>query len=484
MNALIVVVDALRTDRVGAYGGRPVTPTMDQLATEGAVFERAYTTINATDPALTSLQTGRVPRTHGVLNHGSHVTEKEKRQVESVQTVPKVLSDSGLDTGAFGRPLGRWHRNGFDRYPELASAHWQRKTAEKSISRFLYGIHPVVGDTISSVYNSVTGRTGSDDETGIVDEFEQFLDTANQFYSFVHLMDTHTPYDVADELVETYLERFEYENRPLSAIAEEFPTGSITANSLKPGGVVNQDNDRWEDHDIGVGTALAKAQYDAAATEADRTISRLLDALQDRNLLEETLIVVLADHGESLGEHGIYFEHHGLYEPTVRIPLIIRPPFETIDRTTELVSITDIAPTVIDLLEQPSFETDGKSLLPLLEGTDGWQSRDAVLLEEANTQRFRGLCTENWKYIEAVQDGVCRYCNRTHGDSKQLYDLTNDPLETTNLADTHVDERTEQKQRLTDFLTQYQPANTASTDEVQYDDEAEVLDRLESLGYR
>ncbi|AHG00780.1 hypothetical protein HALLA_07200 [Halostagnicola larsenii XH-48] len=494
MNVLVVVVDALRTDRVGAYDGRRVTPTIDELAAEGTVFERAYSTTNATDPALTSLQTGRLPRTHGVRNHGSHVTDEEKRAIEGVPALPMVLEERGYDTAAFGRPLGRWHRRGFDRYPELSSAHWRLKSLEKSASSLLYGIHPAIGDTLSRTYNALTDRTGSDDEDGVVAEFTDFLDESNQFYSLVHLMDTHTPYDVDDALVERYLEEHDDENRPLSAVAEEFPTGSITANSLTPGGVVNQDNERWEDHEMGVGTALARAQYDAAATEADRTIEGLLEALETRELLEETLVVVLADHGESLGEHGIYFEHHGLYEPTTRIPLVVRPPeSDGVERSAELVSITDIAPTILDALEladERALDADGQSLRPLLEGEgDDWESRESLLLEEANTQRFRAVRTDRWKYLRAVEDDpTCRYCERSHGESEQLYDLESDPEETENLVAERPETLAALRDELDDLLSRHEPrsgpSNDADDDAVEYDDEEEVLDRLESLGYR
>ncbi|KDE57457.1 sulfatase [Halostagnicola sp. A56] len=377
----------------------------------------------------------------------------------------------------------------------MSSAHWRLKSLEKSASSLLYGIHPAIGDTLSRTYNALTDRTGSDDEDSVVAEFTDFLDESERFYSLVHLMDTHTPYDVDDELVERYLDTDEYENRPLSALAEEFPTGSITANSLTPGGVVNQDNERWADHEAGVGTALARAQYDAAATEADRTIEGLLEALEDRDLLEETLVVVLADHGESLGEHEIYFEHHGLYEPTTRIPLVVRPPESDagVERSSELVSITDIAPTILDALDIPdeqAFDADGQSLRPLLEGeSDDWERRESLLLEEANTQRFRGVRTDRWKYLRAVEDDpTCRYCERPHGASEQLYDLEADPEETENLAEKRSDTLATLRDELDDLLARYDPQTGPSDDtdgdSVEYDDEEEVLDRLESLGYR
>ncbi|SFC54216.1 Arylsulfatase A [Halobiforma haloterrestris] len=496
MNILVVVVDALRVDRVGSYGGRSVTPTIDELAADGTIFENAYSTTNATDPALTSLQTGQYPRTHGVLNHGSHVSEMEKKRVEDTSTLPSVLNKRGFATGAFGRPLGRWHRRGFDRYPELTSAHWRLKSLEKAVSDILYSVHPSIGDVISGVYNSLTDRTGSDDENEIVEAFDSFLEDADRFYSLVHLMDTHTPYDVDENLVERYLERFEYENTPLTEIAERFPTGSITYNSLQPGGVVNQNNDQWRGHEVGIGTALARAQYDAAATEADRKIDSLLSVLRDRGMLEETLVLIVADHGESLGEHDIYFEHHGLYEATVRVPLIVRPPFDAVDRVSELVNITDIAPTVLDVLDDSKgspteFDADGRSLLPLLEGSDSddtWDSREAILLEEANTQRFRGIRTQNWKYLRAVGDPACRYCERPHGAAEQLYDLTTDPNETENLVEDRSEQAAKLRAQLEELLSRYTHSendpNASDNRSVEYDDEEEVLDRLESLGYR
>ncbi|WP_081655650.1 sulfatase family protein [Halopiger goleimassiliensis] len=486
MNVVVIVVDALRTDRVACYGGRPVTPTIEEIASEGTVFERAYTTINATDPALTSLTTGQLPQTHGVRNHGSHVTAEEKRRVESVESLPQVLDREGYATGAFGRPLGRWHQRGFSRYPELSDMHWYRQAAENVISSALYGVHPAIGETISSIYNKLTGGKDNEDEDEIVAEFESFVEGNDEFFALVHLMDTHTPYDVDPELVEAYLEEYEYDNQPLSELRDEFPSGSITHNSLQPGGVCNQDNERWADHEVGIGTALLRAQYDAAATEADRTIDELLEVLSASNQLDETLVVVLADHGESLGEHGIYFEHHGLYEPTVRIPLIVRPPFESVDRSTELVSITDVAPTIAEYLDLPDLDADGTSVRPLLEGTDGWPGRDTLFFEEANTQRFRSVLVDEWKLIRAVDDPTCRYCETAHGEPIQLYDLESDPDERTNVADDHPDVVRDLEATLDNLIETAEETQdgTDEPEEIEYDDESEVLERLEELGYR
>jgi len=115
-NVVVVVIDAMRADRVGAIGSeRNLTPNIDSLADEGVVFERAFSCINATDPSITSLHTGRYPRTT-VLHHADLVTDTEKQRIENAPYVPERLSNAGIRTVATGRPMVLWHRRGFDSY--------------------------------------------------------------------------------------------------------------------------------------------------------------------------------------------------------------------------------------------------------------------------------------------------------------------------------------------------------------------------------
>jgi arylsulfatase A-like enzyme len=250
-NILILVVDALRADRVGALGGRNLTPHIDEFATDSMVFSQAYSTSNATDPAVTSIQTGRYPLSHGIVNHGWKVTDNEKQSVQHVTQLPEALSERGYKTAKFGRPLGRWHRSGFDRYPETGEWRTSNETdtmteKEMQVSSLLEKIDPRVRDAASWLYERTGKRLrnrGSSDtdktEIGradVVAQLDDFVDSTDPFFSLVHLMDTHVPYQVETAYTQDCLGRFDYENIPLETVADRFPEDTFSRNRLRPGG--------------------------------------------------------------------------------------------------------------------------------------------------------------------------------------------------------------------------------------------------------
>jgi arylsulfatase A-like enzyme len=250
-NILVIVVDALRADRVGALGGRDLTENIDDLAADSMVFSQAFSTSNATDSAVTSIQTGRYPLSHGIVNHGWKVTDKEKQIVQNTKQLSQALSDHGYRTAKFGRPLGRWHRQGFDEYPETGE--WRKSNEidalteqEMKLGSMLESMDPRVRSAASWVYQRTVKRLrdylsseGSKSEIGrsnVAEKFESFVDSDDPFFSFIHLMDTHAPYQVDTEHTQRCLNRFDYENRPLEEVAMEFPEGSYTRERLLPGG--------------------------------------------------------------------------------------------------------------------------------------------------------------------------------------------------------------------------------------------------------
>jgi hypothetical protein len=142
-NALLIVVDALRADRVGSACEKDLTPHIDQFADDATIFTNAFTTTNATDPAVTSIHTGRYPLSNGLVNHGSRVSDQEKQRIEQVAHLPAVLSNDGYRTRKFGRPLGRWHRQGFDSYPSSMEGTYAKDytpTKVEKVSRTLSSV--------------------------------------------------------------------------------------------------------------------------------------------------------------------------------------------------------------------------------------------------------------------------------------------------------------------------------------------------------
>ena len=502
-NVLICVVDALRADRVGGERGRTLTPNIGEFAEDATVFSDAYSTTNATDPAITSLLTGRYPLGHGVVNHGWKVTNEEKQRVESVPYLPEILQQSGYRTAKFGRPLGRWHKRGFDRYPEVGEWRESKETdsvtdAEMRLGSWLEGIDPRLRRAASSVYQHTVGRlrewneeSESTDTIGRADvtgELRSFLGSDDPFFAFVHLMDTHVPYQVDREYIRRCLSEFDYENVPLADVAADFPEGSFSHDRLRPGGNIYEAAEPWADSEYEIGTAVVSAQYDASVMKADERVGGILSMLEDNGYLEETLVVLLADHGESLTEHDIYYDHHGLYDQSVRIPFVIRPPGGAATGICdEFVQITDLLPTVAEYVdvEQPQA-VDGQSLRPTIESGDP-PDRTAIIAEEAHTQRRRMIRTPEEKLIYHLEgDRTCRYCELVHEPDRELYDLADDPAEAENDAEARpgrADELHEEAERRAAELVEDSPATTAD-DAVDYDDEEEIMDRLEALGYR
>ncbi|QSW84112.1 sulfatase family protein [Natrinema longum] len=486
-NVIVVVLDALRADRVKSDDGRDLTPYLDELASDSVFFSQAYSTTTATDPAVTSLQTGRHPLSHGVRNHGTHVTSEEKAAVEAVEAAPEVFKRNGFATSKIGRPLGRWHKRGFDEYPNVSSTHWHRRAFEKRMSKLLYNVHPSIGDTISGVYNKIfeSGETDYAEPEEAADEIVETLEDDDRAYSFVHWMDTHTPYSAPKGYVEECLDRYEYgDSRSLEAVASEYPEESITANSLRSGGVVYEGSEPWIETESDPETGLIDARYDAAVRYSDAKLGALVSELRSRGLYDSTMIVALSDHGESLGEHGIYYEHHGLYECTVRIPLLLHVPGQQPTEINQLVSIMDVLPTMYDYAGiDDAPPTDGQSLRPVIEDGES-VDRTEILAGEANAQRRRAILTDNWKYIRALDDGTCRYCDRQHAAREELYNLEEDPEENRNVIEENRDIATDLSARMEDRVEELTQNRSESDGEITYDDEEEMMDRLEALGYR
>jgi len=479
-NVVLVVIDALRRDRVGVYAdeGRSLTPNVDRLAADGTLFENAFTCTNTTDPSITSIHTGRDPESV-VRHHGPFVTDAEKRRAEAVETVPERLHEAGFMTAVTGRTLGRWHGRGFEHYPEPSLGRYRRR----AIGERLGAISPRLRALAGEVYERVSAAVDS----GTADEIEQFLGALDDrpFYGMVHTMDTHVPYSYDEGVVDELLSRNDYPDRDLEAFFDAHSDNPYVDETMR---------EYAEPADYEVGLARWYAKYDAAAARADRKLGKLIDGLAERGRLDETAVIVTSDHGESLDEHGIYFDHHGLYEPQIRVPLAVRGPGIPDRRRDEMVQLYDLAPTTLDLLGvRNGLDADGRSLVPLLGGAGEWDDREQVVFQEANAQRRLGVRTGRYKYITAAPDEVlerergdafrCGYCDTVHGDERELFDIEADPGETENL----VGERPALADRLDGAIeAYYEGLETveAGDGRVEYEDEEEVMERLEDLGYR
>jgi arylsulfatase A-like enzyme/Flp pilus assembly protein TadD len=354
-NVLLVTIDTLRQDRVGAYGNSSgLTPTLDRLAAAGVRFSRAFTPAPLTLPAHASILTGLSPVHHGIHNNTRF------RLDAAVPTLATLLKAAGYRTGAFVGAFvldGRFGLNrGFDVYDDHL-AHGDRASFHFAERR--------AGDVVKLVADWILNPQSSNPQSPIN---QPSASSQQQWFAWVHLFDPHAPYDPP----------------------AEYRSG--------------------------------RTAYDGEVAYADAMLGQLLARLEGSQMLARTLVVVTADHGESLGEHGE--STHGLfaYDATLAVPLVVAGP--TIDKGTfdMAVSHVDLAPTILDLVGvAPPPQADGVSLArPLPAGRALYfEALDASLTR--GWAPLRGLVQDAWKYIDLPDP--------------ELYDLGRDPREQTNLVD-------------------------------------------------
>ncbi len=400
VNVILVSLDTLRPDRLGCYGHfRPTSPNIDRVASQGALFTRCFSPHIPTYPGHTTLFTGRDVYAHGVTGQ-SGAFEPPR----DIPLIAEILQARGYYTGAADN-LGKWFTRGIE---HVESYSWD--TSAKRDWR--------KGEAVAEASIRIIERAASQ---------------TKPFFLFLHFWDPHTPY-----LPPAPFDRMYYQGD------EKDPANDSMADlwAFEPF--------KWYFHEWMPGVTdieFPKAQYDAEIAYMDCCLARVLTRLEELDLVRDTLVVLTADHGEELDEHGCWFDHHGLYDTNVRIPLIIRLPGTIPDgvRIGGLVRSLDVLPTILDLAGIEPPECDGASMVPLIETAGCGNDRgtcDEIHLTENTWMKKRGIRTATWKLIRALEPDP-------HGfPSLELYRLTDDPEEQRNLAEEHPDVAAELEARM------------------------------------
>ncbi|MFN0197538.1 MAG: sulfatase-like hydrolase/transferase [Planctomycetaceae bacterium] len=397
VNILLITLDTTRADRIGCYGYRAAqTPTIDRLASQGTLFERALAPIPLTLPSHASMLTGLYPPEHGLITNG-HSTLPT-----TIPTLADSLSEKGYSTAAFvaafvlGEKFGL--SKGFDVYDDDLST---AAPNPDELHRFRDGKF-VTDNAIKWLAQHAEHRADA------------------PFFCWVHLYDPHDPY---------------IEHR-------------------------DQYGDRF-----------AGRAYDAEIAYVDDQIKRLIDLLASTQLDQNTVIVIVGDHGEGLGDHGERLHGHMLYESTVRVPLIVYRPgvVSAGNKVSTTVSLIDLYPTLLELTGgTPPKPVSGQTLVPLLEGKSAAERSCYVQTDEPYFESLwsplRSITNDRWKYVRTTKP--------------ELYDLTADPGERNNLIAERPEMVHELEEQLADIEKQMTPAFGTSVA-----DSEEDRKMLESLGY-
>lgn len=321
-NVLILVIDALRADRMGFAGyPKPTTPRLDELATESVWFRNAYAQASWTKPSIAALMTSRYPSELGLLDLEFEENPGVTRVLDAKWPYfPERLRRAGWRTGAGVNQVhlgeGDGFARGFDDYRHFRNLHG-----------FL-----------------------------VNDAFESFLDGTRPLLAYVHHLDPHWPY-----------ERTFADTGDLFG-GRDFPGPRPRAHSLP--GVL-----KWqEEHLDAAALEVLENRYDAEVRFADEAAGVLFDMLRSRGLWEETIVVVTSDHGEAFLEHGDLLHGYAAYRELAHVPLLIRMParFDAPAGARETpIGLIDIVPTLADLLGvAPDAGARGESMRSVLAGAE------------------------------------------------------------------------------------------------------------------
>ena len=433
-NVLWICTDQQRYDTIGALGNpHASTPVLDAFIGEGTSFSNAFCQSPVCSPSRASFLTGRYPRTTGCRQNGQSIPKDEV-------LVSKLFRDAGYRCGLAGKlhlascSDGKVEERTDDGYDDFFwSHHPQPDWPENAYTQWL-AEKGKTWDGLLEEERSPYLRGGPPAEfhqtTWCADKTIEFI-RANEgrpwFFSF-NCFDPHHPFDPPAE----YLERFPVEEMPLPSVHPAEAQRQTTFQKLdrewahdNPGefhtGAMTDDDRRQ-----------VYAAYMAMISLIDDQVGRILEALRETGQDRDTLVVFMSDHGEMLGDHGIYFKGPHFYDCQMRVPLVIRWPGGSVNagrRIGGLVELVDLAPTLLDAgqLEIPQ-RMQGKSLLPMLRG-----EAETEFVHEQVFAEYYNAWTHGDAYgsmLRTQKEKIVVY----HGTGQgEFFDLENDPQEFLNL---------------------------------------------------
>lgn len=437
VNIIVIMVDTLRADYLGSYGFEgPVSPHLDALAAESVRFEHCISQAPWTKPSVASLFTSLHPETHRVTDHDDQfwrdVDENLKTSAlpEEAITLAEVLRTNGYATAAWvGNSWlseGLGFGQGFDDYQAPERRHVQ-------------DADEVWGDVW---YWLVRHRKESPEKP---------------FFWYLHVMDVHGPYRPPPEDVQAVSESSTLGEERLLDDAEfdRIPNHILpTARSGAP-------------HEL----RTVRALYAGGIRAFDRRLGQFLERLDNAGLVENTLLLLVSDHGEELGEHGGWDHGDTLHAEQTRVPCVIRSPQLPAGTVDEIVSLVDFMPTLLGAAAASRPEgLQGRNLWPVLLGQTApepaWAFSGGVKLSR-NTLSVR---SKSHALLWNDADGAI-----------SLFDTREDPLEQRDLAESNPELRDELRDRLQLHQAELKKAGTLLTRQEELT--REEIERLQSLGY-
>ncbi|PRX66843.1 choline-sulfatase [Nonomuraea fuscirosea] len=462
-NILLICTDQQRFDALGAYGNDEIhTPHLDRLAEQGVLFENCYVNSPVCGPSRASLMSGRYVHAHGAWANGVGLPAHER-------LFSRDLADHGYDCGLVGKfhvggacSGGRLEPRLDDGFRVFRWAHDPYPgSSENAYHRWLRAVRP---DLYESAVQAGAG-TGFDamptefhysrwigNET--IDYLRRSRDPGKPFFFVANFFDPHHGFGAPKEYADAYrdkpLRRPVTRDQELAGKPPVLTEASHRSYAGHARGYVEYTES--ELHDV-------KVNYYAMVSLVDDEVGRILAALDETGLAENTLVVFTSDHGEMLGDHQLMLKGPMMYECAVRVPLLMRWPagLPAGERRAELVQWIDLASTFLAAAGAPPLPRgQGLDLLPLARGEQDAPVRGWALCEYRNSGHpypepvhTTMLRRDHWKIV--VYHGAPA---TTRARTGELYDLDRDPAELDNLWDdpAHAAVRAELQESLLDVL--------------------------------
>ncbi len=460
-NILFITTDQQRKDTLGCYGNHRIrTPNLDRLAAEGVVFDRAYCESPICIPSRVTMITGKNAAHHGATLHNSSMRDGER-------TLGHALAENGYLTHYVGKchfksqqrrgteeSIADWRDGLYEGWKgpyagfqtlDMILGHsnslvgqygeWLRREHSEVYREFIYenldNRHPRCGQGVYR--NEIPEEAHSSTYVGerTCDFLEKATAEKRPFYCFASFPDPHWPIMPPKEFYDMYNSVEMPENTPYNGEAEKdnYPRQFKV---LKEGRFV------WYDGGSTYLDPACKGQdleimraYWGAISLIDKNVGKILQKLKSLGLEDNTLVVFTTDHGEYMGAHGMMAKGGFLWEEFVNVPFIAKLPgvCKAGTRTNALLSFTDIVPTILDIcgMAAHGMAPDGISQLPVLNGAKR-RLRDCAtimhpgLKSPEETPDIHAIVTDEWKLVYYAGDG-----------NGELYNLTEDPKEMTNL---------------------------------------------------
>ncbi len=490
-NIVIITLDAVRAQNLPIYGyGRNTTPFLSSMEGDLAVYENAVSSSYWTMPSIASLFTGMYTSGHGLVADGDKLDQ-------SLAVLPKVLQENGYDCHAFVRNFYVSGFSGLDYgFDNFHSGHavddFMKRIGSAISKRSIDRLRPPgctgspegksdESDTVkgyiysimSRIYDILMDRGGGE----FVNRFSKILHRKEEkpFFAYFHLLETHSPY-----------------RAPLHHSLKFL---SVRDNIRKL--LVNHDHLRYllkrcsmTDDDF----RILMSAYDNSIYYVDRLIRRIAGLLRKHGIYDDTLLIVLSDHGDNIGDHGLMFHYFCLYDTLIKIPLLIKYPDTTgvRGRIPKVVQNVDIFPTILSMLGIKERNIWDQIMgNDMLESAPPRREEDLAVTELVKVYgpdriHHRERLGEYDRRLLSVRTRDRKFIYSSRGDH-ECYDLAKDPLESNNLypGDDNFSVLIEKAAKYYKRMDEFYNANREKIEGESHGNEMDeyAIEQLKSLGY-